>query len=1105
MLNIIKAPLDTAAPISLLERIKSITENKKRSYLIVPEQETVMREAAMSNSLPGYSPLYFEVTNFTRLANSVFRTLGGISGEYCDKNKRALIMWRTLTELSHILTVTSGRRDISAKLVESMTIVVKELESAGITPEELADAARDDQISRDRRLLGKLSDLSAIYALYKKLLCERYVDTGSDVEMMIRKLEEHKDFLCDYEIFIDGFTSFTEPQYKLIGLISARCRVNVYLPLAKGCEDAFEYTETAEAIEKLKRAARRAEADVKISAEPISPKKKSYTISDIKNYFWRKSANNVNIDLQNTEEIRIFEAQTPFEECDFLASDIKRRVMGGASYSDFAIIARDAESYSGILDTSLRDASIPHFFSTHKDASALEGIKLIYTAYSIARTGFAREDVLTYAKCGLAGISRRACDEFETYVNTWQINGKRFTDGTVWNMNPLGYTARRPEGTDELLRRIHETKLTLISPLEAFFREMSAAKTVRAHAEALLTFLININLEASLKERSTKLASLGELAYAEENERLWGLICDTLDVLVEVTGDMEADSEAFLGQLKTVISGTEIGRIPSFADEVIFGSADMLRLHGKKHIYLIGVNAGEFPAAPSDSSFFSERDKAALSALGLAISPEMEKKNARELFIFSRAFAFAEESVTLMYSGTNTKFKATEPAGVIARIAEITAGRVVPVRISNLPAIERIYSAEAALRESSDKDPMAYEAISDALKKSGHSEALRISEAIIENTRMELGEDICRELYSKPIGLTQTRLDTFLGCPLAYFCKYTVNLGEERLAELDASGVGSFIHAILENFFKSLSVSGRSPADLSPEDRAELTRRSAEKYVAALGEDITGSSPITKIKLNRLCRAATPVIDELCKEFGVSKFEPTFFELNISRDSDLAPDPISLKTESGKRVSVYGIIDRVDTYKKDDKVFVRVVDYKTGKKEFSPEDMKEGENLQMFLYLKAILDSEKEKFREACGAAKGDYIVPAGVLYVKTSVSDVRVDTPSDTAAIEAVKANQKREGMILADDEIISAMGLEYTPLYSSRTPDKIPDSKKKYMFSEEGFSEIMETVEGATKSLAERISSGDARAIPKIDKHGSTKCEYCKFKPICRAAIIK
>ncbi len=1101
MLKIIRCGFSSLGKDEIKKEVKRLVENKQHALLIVPEQQTVMSEIELASSLPPSYPLYFEVTNFTRLANSTFRALGGINGEYCDKGKKTLIMWRTLTELSPSLEMTRGQRQISSGIVESALRAVEELGSLAISKDSLLSALECESIKEDKRLCSKLSDLTRIFSLYKSILSEKYNDTGDDCEIMTEKLLQNPDFLFGSSIFVDGFTSFTEPQYKLLGILAQRANLTVTLATSKHTEDFFEQTELRETKERLISVARKNSADVKLADTAGVDYNSRESFSLIIDQIWRKNTEFDNITLQNPNDIRIFEAETPFEECSFIASDIKRRVMEGAAFRDFAIITRDEKSYAGILDGALKLSDIPYFSGAKRDAETYEIIKLIYSAYSAVRSGFTKEDVITYAKCGLTGISREECDIFESYVDTWQLTGSRFTDDNPWNMNPDGYNAKRRDGTDELLVRIHNIRQRLLSPLIDLSVRVRDARNAEEHCRVLLNFLLSLDAEEGLKKQAERLASLGEGSLAEENLGLWKLICASLDSLVEVMGRSECNMDGFVGMLKILFSSSSLGRIPAHYDELTLGSADMVRLSGKRHIYLLGVNNGVFPATPSDSSYFTDKDKEALSLLGLNIKPEQQKKGARELYIFQRALSYGRESLTLTYSVRSTRFKAIEPSEVIKRLCDLTGGTVKPVRISALPLSARLYSAESALEQGVTPDDATINA---ALSKAGYDNMLAIREGGIQNTNMSLSSVYTDSLRQKDLYLSQSKIDSFVGCPLSYFCKYTLSLSPEKLAEFDSSGVGSLVHAILENFFRTLSEKNMSAGDITKEEQAELTRRAAEKYIKEIGEDIGSGSARTKIKIDRLCRAALPVVEGLCEEFSVSEFLPKFFELTISDSSENSPSPIRITSSDGKKIVIGGIIDRVDTLSQDGDIYVRVVDYKTGKKEFSPEDLKEGKNLQMFLYLRSIIESENEGFKKRLGLKEGGSIIPAGALYHKTFVGDKNIPTPNDSLAVETLKGEQKRMGMLLDDENIIHAMGIKNTPLYQKRAkdPNAIPDSKRHLLFSREGFGELMQTVEESVIKVADSMKDGNIKAYPRVED-GSSPCDYCDFKPICRGAI--
>lgn len=1098
MLRIIKSGFSSLGHERITNEIKTGVDAEHRVLLIVPEQQTVMAEAEMADLLPASAPLYFEVTNFTRLANSTSRALGGISGEYCDKAKKSLIMWRTLTELSPLLT--GGAKTVNESLVSRYLTAIETLCAQGIDEKALLSVLNADGLT-DGRLKSKIRDLGTVFSLYKRLLTERYADSSDDIVAMAEKLRANPDFLCKSYIFIEGFTSFTAPQYAVISALASRASITVLINISGPSADSFEYTEVRETIESLKRFGRLAGAQVKIETEHTR-KNYEHPIPLLADVLWRQSGTFDNINLQNGDEVRVFEAETPFDECDFIASDIKRRVMKGESYSDFAIIARDAGRYAGILDTALKLSDVPAFFARERDIASFEAVKLIYAAYAAARSSFSRESVVAYAKCAPSGISRDECDELEYYTEKWHINGSRFTDGELWNMNPAGYTTIWEKGAAERLVKINEIKDRLIKPLYAFTEKRRRAQTVREEAELLVNYLLGLGLPDSLDKEADRLDALGEFTMAGETRRLWSVICGCLDTLVEVCGDMPSGGESFIGQLKICLGQISLSKIPAYADEVTVGSADMIRLKSKKHIYLIGVNNGEFPGSVTDNSYFTEKDKSCLKALGLSISPELESKGAKELYIFTRSFTYAEDTVTLTYSSRSTKYKMAERSGVIDRLLKLIPELNV-TKISELNTMQRIFSSDAALGALGVLKGDEYLATREALVRSGLEAMADRCEKSITNEAMTLTRGAADD-DTRPISLTQSRIDTYVSCPFSYFCKYTLSLSPEEPAEFDARNIGTFIHAILENIFREIAEKGLDTANLSRDERDKLTFLAAEKYLNDLGEGANETSALTKIKISRLMRVASPVVDGLCDEFSSSGFKPKFFELEISPGKEDCPEPITAKTRDGKSIYVYGYIDRVDTFESGEDVYVRVVDYKTGVKKFSPDDIEKGKNLQMFLYLKSILDSKNESFKRKLGVKAGGRAIPAGVIYVKTAIGDTRIDIPDDTVAEEAVKAAQSREGMVLEDDNVLSAMGLQYTPVYDKKKPDKIADSKRKFLFTENRFEEIMNDAMEVVERVADGINGGNIKASPRIDD-GGTKCESCEFKPICRAAVIK
>lgn len=1097
MLTLIEGGFTSSLHSEIIKRIERSLDNHERVYLIVPEQQTVSAECEMSEILPPSAPLNFEVTNFTRFVNTAFRSMGGICAEYCSPVAKSLIMWRALTELSPMLSMMHGRTNIPPGIVKKALSAVSEMQSLGISAENIRDAAEDK--TNDRHLEEKLSDLGLIYALYQKLLNQKYTDSANDATVLAKMLSQNPTFVSGCEIFVDGFTSFTEPQYRLLGQIMKYAPTTVALALDRVREASFEYAEVREARSRLARLADIAGCDKRLEKCTSRDMSHHTVIGEISDLLWRSEGVIDNDSLHSLDEaggrVRIFSASTVYEECTFVAEDIKRRVMSGEAYSDFAIIVRNTEPYIGILDTALLDADIPHFISKTKDLSSSPAVKLIHTAYAVI-TRWRREDVLTYLKCGLCGISREERDEFELYIEKWAIDGRRFTDGITWNMNPRGYTDIR-DGDAEKLVRIDNTRQKLLEPLIAFEEQVRDAQTVKEHAEALLAFLTSLELEEALAARTQRLSLSSDDEGAEESRRMWGIICDALDAVVDILGDVRADAESFCNQLSVALSGAVVGRIPAHSDEVTVGAADMLRIREKKHVYLLGVNSGEFPATVSDTSFFTERDKCRLKELGLPIEPNLECRSAREFYCFSRAFSQGSETVTILYAEKTAMLGTLHPSDVIERIVEITSGKVAPVRVSDIPTEDMLWSPTAALEMLGTLTEEEYRDVARALTLSGYGDKLRISEADIRNANMTLSEDSLALLYRGDLYLSQTRIDAFLGCPMNYFFNYNMGLDTNERAELGSGVIGSFVHAVIENFFTEAERIGKSIGSLDKEERQKLTEKCAEMYMRELLGG-TEASARTRIAISRLVRATGPVIDGLCEEFKRCKYEPTFFELETDMYDDNLPNHLILQDKDGGRVIIRGKIDRVDTFRHGGDVYVRVVDYKTGRNDFLPSKLKEGEYLQMFLYLKAITDSKSEGFLKKLGVKRGGRVIPAGVIYVKTKVADTTVRTSEEILEEAATRELQARDGMILNDPVSIDAMNANFLP-----TPHEGVRKAELRQYDEDGWHEIERTVEDVVLDVAGKMKRGNIRATPGTRE--GRNCKWCKFKEICRSAVMK
>ena len=143
MITLIEGGFYAGGREAIKARIKALCENEKKSILIVPEQDTVSSEDELSSFLPNFAPLFTEVTNFTRFSDVIFRSLGGSCNGSADAVKRALIMWKTLNELSQTLKSSAKNGEISHGVISKTLMSIKEMQSFAISARDLESAEKE--------------------------------------------------------------------------------------------------------------------------------------------------------------------------------------------------------------------------------------------------------------------------------------------------------------------------------------------------------------------------------------------------------------------------------------------------------------------------------------------------------------------------------------------------------------------------------------------------------------------------------------------------------------------------------------------------------------------------------------------------------------------------------------------------------------------------------------------------------------------------------------------------------------------------------------------------------------------------------------------------
>ena len=1087
----------------IIDAIREDTAKGIHTFLIVPEQEVVQSERSTLLALPNSAQLNLEVLSFSRLYNRVCREYGGLSYRYITKPVSYLLMWQTLRNLTPELKEFNKFSENDTTMCEVMLLAISECKASAITSEKLEEAS--ERLPEDSPLKKKLEDLCKIYVAYNNAVTSSYSDSSDDISRLYETLKKER-FFKGTHVYIDSFTSFTAAEHNVIEKIFADAdNVTVSIPLPCSDYNGISVKSIKSSQERLVKSAEKLckPRNVKLGNNKRAVSK---TLAYIAENLWRLDLDPKKDKILNDGSITVEECDNPYAEAEAVANRVLELLRNGERCKDMLVLMRDPEIYRGIIEPAFEKNGIPFYFSEKTDLNSLPPVKLLLSALKIKQHHWQKNDIISHIKTGMYSIPQRSCDLFEEYVNTWNIHGSGFCNQTAWTMNPDGYIEDLSERGREILVTANEVRYELISKLERFFILLDASTGVPDMCRAVYSYFNDINIEERLRELAVSESERGNFKSAGELASIYGIILEALADIATALPDTEASTEEFALMLRTVFNQTDIGTIPTSVDEVTIGSAATLRASNPKYTFVLGLCEGEFPMAINDSGIFSSADKDELKQLELVFSSNSDTCASDELMYAQRAFATPSHGLYLSTSVAEFSGKSRRPSmpynRVLALLAVEKDGDLEEFKPHKYSGNDISYTVGAprsavshlkALEDTPDGVALR-NALDPHLK-----DCNRISQLPLSAGDITLSEKTVNSVFGNKQIFSSTSFERYVKCPMSYYCANVLHLREKVNSDFLASDMGTFVHEILKHLIKyavTPDKDGKLPTD---DEITAKTEAAVIEYIDKISpKELRLSKKLSHI-YKRLKALALLMVRNIAEEFSHSDFTPEYFELPINGEGD---NPPLLKIKYDENFSIYfkGQIDRVDILKKDGKVYVRVIDYKTGSKKFSLDDVEHGINTQMLLYLSMLCNTPGSKFCEKLGLQGKDAPSPAGIMYLSANVPMLRSEKFEDEDTVCKNAENElKRSGLLLSNPEILEAMNHEFSRKFLAgiyKTKDGI---KGDALTSDEKFEEIFSEMNNTIKAITAKLREGKAGATPL--RYGSNDpCEYCKMKPVCR-----
>ena len=1069
----------------IFDKLSECVKNKKKAFLVVPEQSAVMAEKSIIKRLGGKSNLYVEVINFKRLCNRVFRELGGLTSTHLDDGAKKMLMLLTLSEVSPFLGEYAKCSE-NAEFAEKTLSFSEEMKRSRVNTSMLEDAAnklcdRDD----GKAVSAKLSDIALICEAYETKLSKIPGVCRDIYEKLCEKLRE-ADFFAETDVFFDSFYGFTASEYEVMSLI-AESADNTYVTFS--CKKESKDSVFERSIKSAKMCAEIAEkcgcelVDIDLS-ENVRHKKGS-SLYAFERDFCSDALSGSTKRAECDQSIQTVLCRNIYEEADFAASTVLELVKSGCSFSDIVICAKNTLDYTGIIDTAFEKAEIPLGMDIPETLSESALFELVLSALEGAST-FSASSVIRYVKTGISGLCEREADLFETYVKTWDISPSLMRSDEDWTMNPDGYVDSEPDA--ETLMLVNSARKKVLICLDSLRKNLDASETVKEFCTSVY------NLLADIKNVS------GSTVFLDGNGGISkALLFECLDSFVSSAENEKITLSKFMSLLRSCGKNYDTGHIPARSDEVRFSSVDLVRCEGVKYVILLGVNSGVFPSSGKESVLISDSEKEMLKKYGIVLSESARETVFDELFLAYSAITSAKEACFISYLAEDVSSSGLYPS-VIVDVAERLSGCKTRIFesddvVNNSLADELLYDEYTSMKQGVVRNTLeAYFGEKENYKDRVFALSQSFSQADY------LDKATTDRLYGNKIVTSYSRLEKMAGCPFSHFCTYVLKLKPEPVASLGPSEAGSVMHKILEELVPLLCKQKDDGTYPDETEAKELVSELLCRYLSFISHTELSKVPKRFVYLyNRLSRLLCEMAVNIVRELKCTRFEPSDFELTISSDAEIKPVPIDLG--DGCTLYIAGQIDRVDVYRKDDVSYIKIIDYKTGKKVFKLKDIRCGFNLQMLLYLASIMAKGKEKY--------GEKLVPAGVLYSNVVSSAVSLALGEDDIDEEAGKVSKPvSSGIFINDDEILFAMDNTENSIYLPIGRKDGIATKSEALASLEEMGELLDFALETAKELAKEMKNGLKTISPFDGKRAGIDidpCRYCDMMPVCMGSVAQ
>ena len=1041
--------------------LRAIAEDVKTGkggrILMVPELISHDTERRLCEVAGDTACRFAEVLSFTRLASRVADAAGHGAPKCMDDGGRVVAMAAAVQQAQSRLKAYASvgtRPEFFAGLVEA----VDEFKRCCISPDMLMEASMNTEGS----LAQKLEELSLIFESYNSVCAHGKLDPRDQMTWLLGELED-SDYADDKVIYVDGFPDFTRQHLDIIEHLirhSPCVTISINTDEIRSASMAFEKAgETAGILLEI---AKKHGVAVEIAYAPAG----SNPLTPVYSCLFQGKLGT------RCEQLFLYTAESVYRECVEVAERILEKVYGGARYRDISVVCADMPTYRNTLQMVFERCGIPTYLSGTEEILEKSVIATVLAAIDTAISDFDQKEVLRYLKASLSPLSLELCDEIESYVVLWGISGKRWLE--EWTYHPDGLGFEPSEESQDTLLRLNQARVTALEPLVALRKGLLHSTKLSEQARALYEFFESIQLPQHMMEVAKQMDENADNRNAQILNQLWDILIGAMEQMYETLGETAWSADSFSRLFKLLLSQYSVGTIPHVLDAVMVGPVSAMRCQECEHLFVVGATEGALPGYSGSTGVLTDQERTRLRTMGVPLSGGSVEGLQNEFAEIYGVFCGANQTITV-------SCPAGQPSFVYQRLLQISSDN-------------ESTSCGLGAALTNKTEAAAYLKQVDGMKEAkllGLVDEYRILQEKCTHDLGNVKEANIQKLYGGKLRLSASQVDRHADCRLSYFLRYGLRAKEWKSVSVDPAEFGTYVHAVLEKTAVEVMKRGGF-GEVSLEDTLYIARGYSDEYVKGRFSELD-TERLTYL-FQRNSSELAMIVEELWKELNNSLFVPQFFELEFG-DAGMLP-AISIPGRA-MDAQLRGFVDRVDVWNDGNDAYVRVVDYKTGAKDFDYCDVFNGLGLQMLLYLFALENSDK--------LLVGKKMHSAGVQYFPARAPMISADGLLDDEAATVARSKEwKRKGLLLKDEAVLQAME-------PGEKPIRLPYTRKKDgtisgdLASAEDLADLKEHVFKLLGDLVDEIVSGCVSPNPYTRGESHNACRYCPYGTVCHVADVE